>query len=294
MKPLPTLLFCASALLSSSFPAQAGEGVFGRTYTTDTIPKGQFEFEQGVRSRSGRAFGTYQAFDFITELEYGITDNLQAALYFNTGHIHAKGSPDDDDVNGVTGFSRNKLMVENVAVEFVYRVLSPYKDGIGLAFYFEPEFRFNDQHNGLAFDHSFGFEYRAILQKNFFDDRLIVAYNLGFETEWIRFKGEKDFAGELDWNNELGVSYRFVDNFYFGWEFRNHNEYGDFKVHEHSLYWTGPTIHYGGKKFWATLGALYQVAGNPGHDEDGNYIGGSRFLRSHELWEVSLKIGIPF
>ena len=288
-----------ASLAAQAAPARAGEGLFSRAYTTDTTPGGHWELEQAVRNRTGRASGSYSAFDGITEAEYGVTDALQMALYFKTGYIDAHHAPDDDDPLGDTGagggFSRQKGFVQGVSAEFIYRILSPIKDPIGLAFYMEPEFDFTDLHNGLAYRGTFESEYRIIVQKNARDDRWVTAANLGIETEFIRFAGESSWAGELDWNNELGSTYRFFPNWFFGLEARNHNELGDFVHHEHSVYWAGPAAHYGGPHWWGTLGVLRQVYGDPsGTDANGTFIGDHLFLRSHEKWEITSKVGFPF
>lgn len=289
------LLSAAMAGAALTGTAWAGEGLFSRLYTTDTVPAGHFEMEQLVRDRSGRASGDFSAYDFKSEFEYGVTDDLQAAFYFNTGHVDAKNAPDDDDPMGATGFTRNNWFVQSVSAEFLYRAMSPYTDGIGLAFALEPEFAFHDLHNGLEYQNTFGIEFRTILQKNFLDDRLVIAYNLVLEMEAIRFKGDLTYASELDWNNELGISYRFAPGWFAGVEVRNHNEYGDFNYREHSVYWAGPVLHYGGEKFWATLGLMEQFYGSPsGVDANGTFIGNGEFLRSHEQHEITLKVGFPF
>ncbi|MBV8971264.1 MAG: hypothetical protein JO290_03120, partial [Sphingomonadaceae bacterium] len=264
---------------------------------TDLTPAGTFEFEQLVRDRDGRAFGHYDAQDFRTELEYGVTDNFQAALYVNTNRMNASGAPDDDDPNGATGFTRHNFTLQSVSTEFIYRAISPYKskNGWGLAFYLEPAYDFHDLHNGLTYaGGTFELEGRVIVQKNFLQDRLVAVYNLTLEGESIRFSGRPDRNSELDWNNEIGVSYRVAPNWFVGGEFRNHNEYGNFDTHEHSVFWAGPVVHYGGRRAWVTLGWLRQFAGNPGYDDDGRNIGGNLFLRSHELNEITFKVGIPF
>ncbi len=282
--------FCVTAL-----PAFAGEGLFSRVYTTETVPAGHWELEELVRDREGRAFGSYNAMDFKTEAEYGVTDNFQVALYLNSGTQNAHQSPDDDDPNGATGFSRKNLYFQSVSTEFIYRILSPVKDKIGLAFYLEPEVDFYDLHNGLKYGGSYELEFRVLVQKNFLEDQVIVAFNLGLEAETIRFKGDTDRNSELDWNNEIGVTYRVAPNWYAGLEGRNHNEYGNFKVHEHSVFWVGPAVHYANQKVWMTLGVLRQVYGTPsGVDENGTFIGDDLFLRSHEKWEITYKIGFPF
>jgi len=288
-------LLISLIFLFSTASAHAGEGFFARTYTTDTTPAHHFELEQLVRNRTGRAFGSYSAFDFKSEFEYGITDDFQAALYLNFGAMNAKGAPDDDDPNGATGFSRNMLFFQGISTEFVYRVLSPYSDPIGLAFYMEPEVSFHDLHNGLEYDWTIANEYKIIVQKNFFDDQLILALNTSAEIEFIRFKGDQEWQSELDWNNDFGATYRFIPNWYAGLELHNHNELGNFVTHEHSVLWIGPSLHYGGSKMWGTLSAMKQVYGSPnGTDENGTFIGDSLFLRSHENWEFTAKVGFPF
>jgi hypothetical protein len=277
-------------------PAWAGESLFSRAYTTETVPADHFEIEQTIRNRSGRSFGKYTAFDFKSEFEYGITDKLQGAFYLNTGYLNASGAPDDNDPNGSTGFSRSGFFLTSIALEFIYRAMSPISDPIGLAFYLEPEVDLHDFHNGLKEYHSFANEFRVLLQKNLFDDQLILVYNLVFEIEYFRY-GDRDtpFIGEFDWNNELGVSYRFAPGWYGGLELRNHNELGNFFSHDHSVFWAGPALHYATTNLWATLGVLYQVGGNPnGFDSSGSFLGDGAFLHSHERWETTLKLGIPF
>lgn len=275
--------------------SQAGEGLFSRVYTVETVPAGHWEIEELVRDRDGRSMGSYSAFDFKTEAEYGITDNLQVAFYFNSGTMNARNAPDDDDPNGATGFTRHNAYVQSISTEFIYRVLSPVKDGIGLAFYLEPELDFYDLHDGQKYNGSAELEFRILLQKNFLNDQLILACNIIAEAESIRFKGDSERNSELDFNNEIGLSYRFAPNWYGGIEARNHNEIGNFHHHEHSIYWAGPALHYGGQRFWATFGVLRQVYGDPnGVDENGTPLGDHLFLRSHEKWEYTLKVGVPF
>jgi hypothetical protein len=280
--------------------AFAGESLFSRTYTTETVPAGHYELEQTVRNRYKRSFGSYSAWDFRSEFEYGFTDNFQGAVYLNTEQLNASGAPDDNDFQGSTGIDRNSFHLTSISLEFIYRVLSPVSDPIGLAFYWEPEWQFYDIHNG---DQQFGSsanEFRVLIQKNFLDDTLILSYNMVLELEYFRYssgatQSDTPYLGELDWNHELGISYRVTDNWYAGWEFRNHNEVGNFWSHDHSVYWTGPVVHYGSQRFWATLGTMREVYGVPsGNDDKGSYMGKNLFLHSHELWETTLKFALAF
>jgi hypothetical protein len=298
--PMKALL--CFAVLCLSLSAHAGESLFGRAYTTETVPMGHFELEQAVRNRTQRAFGTYSATDFKSEFEYGVTDNFQVAFYVNTELLNANNAPDDNDVPegdqpGGLGFSRHSFFVQSLSTEFIYRILSPVADPIGLALYYEPEWDFYDMHNGRMENGSLENEFRLLLQKDLLGDRLILVYNLVLELEYFRYgPKETHFMGELDWNNEIGATYRFASNWYAGLEARNHNELGNFWSHDHSVYWAGPVVHYGSANLWATLSVMKQVYGCPsGLDEAGSDQGPSGyFLHSHEMWESTLKVGLPF
>lgn len=279
----------------------AGEGLFSRAYTTETVPQGHYEWEQTIRNRSERAYGEYSAFDFKTEYEYGLMDNFQIAFYLNTELLNAEHAPDDNDVThgGDTpdGFTRNSFFLQSVAMEFIYRLTSPVSSPLGIALYYEPQIDFYDMHNGMKEDGALENEFRVLFQKNFMDDQLILVYNLVFELEYFRYGGrDQAFMGELDWNNEIGATYRVASNWYAGLEARNHNELGNFWSHDHSVYWVGPAVHYAKSNYWATLGSLIEVYGVPsGPDENGSDQGPKGlFLHSHERFETTLKVGFPF
>jgi hypothetical protein len=299
MNSIRKTLLLPLLILTFSSSVWAGESLFSRAYTTETVPGGHFELEQAIRNRWHRAQGDYNAVDLISEFEYGVTDAFQLAFYVDTGYLHAKNTTDDNDPAIMNGglLSRDGFALQSLSAEFLYRFISPVGHPLGVALSLEPEIFFVDLHNGHQENGSFGNELRLILQKNMLEDQLILAYNVVLEAEYFRY-GNMDTAyqGELDWNNELGASYRLTSNWYGGLEFRNHNEVGNFWHHDHSVFWAGPVIHYGGERFWATLGALYQISGVPhGTDDDGTVEGdSSHFLHSHELWETTLKVSWAF
>jgi hypothetical protein len=293
------LSFCTSI-------AQAHESLFAWTLTTDLTPKGHGEFEQWFTARWEKEHGSYHVFDFREELEYGVTDNFQIALYLNHHYVYANDDvPAEDparpgkrlpgvyetggeDVHADHDPSKpfDSYHFESVSFEAVYRLLSPYKDPLGLALYSETSV--GDQETEL--------EWKLLLQKNWLEDRLVWALNVNYELE---FEKEEDDAweriGVFEWFT--GLSYRFVRNWYAGVEFWNHHEFADATVHEHSAYFIGPTIHYGGERWWASLGFLHQLPlgqafseANKEFADDGNYI----FGEEHEKYYVRLKVGINF
>ncbi len=284
----------ATLFTLGALPAVADESPFGYTYTTDSLPQGKWEFEQWNTLRSGKARGTYTSLDFKSEIELGITNDFSAALYLKSSYLHLDNVYDPENVeNNLPDGSR--FAINGTSLELKYRVLSPYKDPLGLSLYFEPELGVRDQQTGQDVIER-AFEAKLILQKNFFDDLMINAMNIMFEPEW-EIAGE-EHARELWFELMLASSYRIYPNWTVGLELRNHREYPDmdFGKQEHSAWFLGPSVHYGVEKWWATFTVLPQLAGSPqvlGTDADGNVISDStRHLGQHEKLEVRLKIGI--
>ena len=93
--PYISLLF-ALFILGVAAPALAGESPFGYVYTTDTHPQGVRELEQWITRHHGQARGDFDLWQGRTEIEYGITDRLQSALYLNYNSVSAfRNRPDD-------------------------------------------------------------------------------------------------------------------------------------------------------------------------------------------------------
>jgi hypothetical protein len=189
---------------------------------------------------------------------------------------------------------------DGFSVEAMYRVLSPYIDPIGLAFYIEPEL-------GL---YESGFENRVILQKNFFDDTLVLAMNA-----WVEFDYEQSSnlvtAGSDDvpdgsWSQntyaeiDLGASYRFAPHWSFGIEFRNHNEFRSWTLstaaQDHTAFFLGPNIHYAAEHWFFTLSALRQLhAIGFTDDQRAEILNGMLYGDEHTDWDgIRLKVGFPF
>lgn len=299
------LTFAAAVLFAVS-SAHAHEAIFSWTYTTDLTPKGHGEFEQWVTTRWEKEHGSYSVVDFREEFEYGVTNNFQLAIYLNHHYVHANDDvPAEDparpgnrlpgayetggeDVHAGHNPARtfDSYHFESVSLEGIYRLLSPYKDPLGLALYFEPSV--GDQETEL--------EWKILLQKNWLEDRLVWALNVNYELEFEREDGggyERD--GMFEWFT--GLSYRFVRNWSAGLEFWNHHEFADATVHEHSAYFTGPTIHYGGERWWTSLGFLHQLPVGQAFSHDNKEFAahdGYIFGDEHEKYYVRLKVGFNF
>src|SRR5438132_5205716 len=73
-------LLCGLALILFSQPCFAGARHFGYLYEAPTTPPGIFELENYATERFGES--GFDQSDFRHELEFGITDRLQASIYF--------------------------------------------------------------------------------------------------------------------------------------------------------------------------------------------------------------------
>ena len=199
--------------------AQAGESPFGFIYTTDTQPKGTYEVEQWATLRKGKQQGSYDLWQHRTEFEYGVTNDFQASIYLNNYAVNANRS---DGAGNTTGpyvpenidqsrRYRSGSRHDSTSLEFIYRLWSPYSDPLGVALYYEPTFGPQSREH----------EVKLLLQKNFLDDRLIVAANIVASAEWKKRTGDPaltpaddGFFTRTERNSEvnywLGVSYRFA------------------------------------------------------------------------------------
>jgi hypothetical protein len=293
-------VMCLIVILSAARFAFAGEQLFGFSYPTDTLPKGKWEFEQSYIGKIGKVRGSYINSLFRTELEYGVTDNFQTAIYLNTRHVHAsKNNRDEttggenvpDDANPDNPY--NEYTFDSVAFESIYRLLSPYKDPIGLAIYLEPAFGVNE----------YELEPKILLQKNFLEDKLVTVINIAWEFEWAREKEsdgtfDPEWEHEMVWTNTAGVSYQVANNWWTGVEFKNANKFGQFRLRgmENNAYFLGPNVHYGNPNFWATGAVLFQLplARGLSDDQRDEIAHGKLFGHEFEAIEVSVKCGFPF
>ncbi len=290
----------------ASFSVKAGESPFGFIYTTDLLPQGKWEFEQRINTQHGQANGSFNSALFRSEIEYGVTDDFQTALYLNYDYVKAK----NNDTSGKTTAeaippshnpdkSYSDWQYRSTAVELIYRVMSPYKDAFGLALYFEPYYGKNIRE----------YEGRIILQKNFLDDTLILSSNIVAEYEKERFSTvygsqPEDEDSAAAWSKMLkfdvfaGASYRFVKNWFGGFEYRLHNDFDGHRLVSKNrtqlAHFAGPTIHYGGQKHFWTLATMFQIKGKGLNADERMNIKNNKIYGDHTNLEMRLTYGYFF
>lgn len=270
----------AGALLTAT-PAFADEALFGYLYGTETLPKGTFEFEQWATANYKQSQGSYLALPMRSELEYGFTDNFQASLYLNYSYLQANRNNVFGETSG-PGVPENaapdspyrRLRFDGASAEFIYRLLSPYKDPFGFALYLEPAW--GSQESEL--------EAKLLFQKNFIDDKLVLVANVIGEWEREKQTGNPNLPPddpgssprtekETQFEFALGASYMFAPAWRAGLEYRNVNHYaGAYSFSNSNREWQasylGPNVHYASKNWWVTFTALAQLPAGHGYTEE--------------------------
>ncbi len=270
----------ATAFLLScvALAARADDQPFLTLYTTDIQSEGGREFEQWLKWKSGHHRESFNSFETRSEIEYGITDDLQGSLYLNYDWERSRshfpyGPASTADSVGVSG-------------ELIWRVLNPYFDPFGLGFYIEPTYSAQER----------GLEAKILLQKNFFNDTLRWATNINFEDVWYRDSGRwaKESALEFD----TGLAYNVTPDFSVGVEFDNERGYdglilGGSSSPQTDSYYFGPTIQYIGHPWAITFGAQAQLpwASNPSRAA-GNVVDG--LTAGDEHFRLAMKISTDF
>ena len=277
----------------------AGEGAFGWIYTLDLQPKGTLEFEQRLQRNRAQASGQYDVWLSRTELEYGLTDDLQIAGYINGYSANIDQNYTNPEVCGASptctsGFpvpsshNRNAPFsargIDGYSLEAIYRLTTPVISPVGVGFYIEPTV--GKLKNEL--------EARLLLQSNFLDDRLIVASNIVFANEQLKYLDQGNVPESM-LDVLFGFSYRFAPKWFAGMEARWHNDFARYNLKDQTqraLFW-GPNVHYAEKDWWFTAAMRYQPRGGTCYGNGTGECSDGRVWDSHTRNELMLKVGFP-
>lgn len=229
----PTLFAVATAIATfAAGSAEGSERKFAFNYEVTTAPKGTVELENWVTwKHSDNSAGKVDRFDFRHELEFGITDHFQAAVYL------ANWTYDHRD-------PEQKARYQNSGVELIYNFTNPTTDILGTAVYLE----------AVAGDENLEIEGKILLQKNF--GPLVLAYNAVLEAEWEGHKLEER-TGEF--SQTLGLSYELTRNLAVGGELLHEVEFPDWGKAEDGRVWVGPNVAFRSGRAYAVLAGLFQT-----------------------------------
>ncbi len=249
--------------------ADADERYFTYSYDAGVLPQGQLEFEQWVTPEFGRKGGDFARWNFREELEYGLTDNLQTALYLNFRSTRTTGFEGEED--------SSETEFKGISSEWIYQLSNPNLQPVGLALYGE--------YTTDGIDHEL--EGKVIVSKNI--DNWVFASNAIYEAEWEKEDGESEEEAVLEFT--AGASYKVTPQWSVGVEARNKRAFPDgldLNGEEYSIWSVGPNLHYGAPSWWATLTVLPQVYGN------GDGASGNIQAVHEERAEARLLVGVLF
>jgi hypothetical protein len=300
---MKTLAFATLASITLSTTAFADENLFGYIKGAETLPEGTWEFDQTLTHRSDKGVGSYSAWDSKSEIEYGVSDKFTAAGYLKMQSVKASGIVVDAYMPGAVDSS---LQPSGLEAEFKYNFLSPAKDDFGLAGIFAVSYDWKDKHSGLDKD-QYSAEAMLAAQKYFLEGQMIWAANAGLEATYAHRAGlsaarlatlpaayewPTDPEMEIELSAGTGLTYRFAPNWFIGAETLYQTEFETEVGTERWSVFAGPTLHYGGEKFWATLTWFNQLKG--GGEKFAAQDDSNLHLIEKTKDEIRLKVGIDF
>ncbi len=214
--------------------AHANERLFTFTYEATTMPKGEWEYEQWVTWKTAKEKDRdFDRFEFRHELEHGITDRFQLALYLSDWRYEESPKTRGGDWR-------------DFAVEGIYNLTHPVTDPVGLALYGEIQLG----------DEKLELEGKLIAQKSI--GRVVIAYNATLEAEWEEHHFVED-NGTIE--QTLGISYQFSPRFTVGAELLNELNMPDWAgIRGKGILYLGPNASYRARTWWATLTPMFQVS----------------------------------
>ena len=207
---------------------------FAYVYETSTSPPGGIDIEQWVTWRTHtRDDPDFDQVDLRHELEFGITERLQVAIYVA-------------DWNYVDGETVDRgFFYSDSALELIYNLTNPVIDPLGLSIY--QEYKMGDR--------LFEWESKLIAQKNF--GPLILAYNATLEAVW---EGDDLAEREGELVQALGVSYEFSPRVSTGLEVLHETVFPEWRGRESATnLFVGPNVSLRTGSVFLTVTALAQA-----------------------------------
>jgi hypothetical protein len=285
-------------IMMSAWRAHADENLLGYTRSAETLPAGAAEMYQTFTHRADKGAGTYRALDSSTEFEYGITDRL-------TGTVGLKAQAIDTEDLLIDAYipkdERYGLRVSGVEALLKYNFLKPALDPLGLSATFGFEHSWLDPHSGQDKD-TYSFETGLQAQKFFREDQLVWLTNVAIEATIAKRAGIDDLPPGFEWPTEeemeieftgaTGLSYRFARNWFVGGEVLYQIERETEVGIERWSVQAGPSLHYGGRRWWATLTWLPQWVG--GGERFAAQDDGNLHLIEKTKQEGRLRVGYNF
>jgi hypothetical protein len=251
------------------YSADAQDRYFAQTYTSNILPKGNFDIELWHTSRFGHSNEFFHAMDQRMEYEVGLGKNVQTSLYLNRYQKSIS-----DNTGKIIHYS--EMGVSN---EWKWKLTQPASH-TGVALYGEL---------GVKGD-EFELETKLILDK--WIGKNLFAFNAVYEMEEEaeRANGKTEYGlSETPVEFDFGYMRNVSANLGIGIEFRNNNAIvkGNW---QNSVLFAGPTINYRSDRWFIIanylpqLGNLHKTIAYPD----------TKVLDDHEKAEARILLGFSF
>lgn len=246
--------------LAACHGARADEPMFGYVNTTDLLPKGKRQVEQWATLRRADG-GGYSLFESRTEFDYGFDNHIQLTAYLNASHLEAETGRGPSAAADIT-----RSRIDGATGEVIWRIWSPYLQPAGMAVLIDATTGRDPVVMGV----------KLIGQKNFRDDTVVLAANLRVDLGQ-RLDAPSGGPREVTpVELGLGASYRFRPNWSAALEVRGRRRYaGSFLGggrREFAALYAGPSLHYGGRRWFMTGSLLRRLSARSGDPRSGSLV----------------------
>jgi hypothetical protein len=285
-------------LLALPQPVLAGEHLLGYVRAAEPLPDGAQELYFFTTLRNDKGSGSYSATDFKAEYEFGVTDRFTGGVALQGLSIDTEGLLIDGYLPGEKQFGPRFSGIE---LEAMYNFLQPALAPVGLSIAFGLDYSTLDPHSGQDKD-TLSFETGLLLQRYFHDGQGALFANLGLEATYADRAPIANLPDGFDWPTEpemeleptlgVGVSYRFARGWSAGAEALYETEFETEVGQERWSWFAGPSLHYGGQRWWATLTYFDQIQG--GGEAYADQPDTSLHLIEKTEYEVRLKLAFNF
>lgn len=240
--------------------SKADRRYFARSYTSYTIPAKALELEIWNTGKIEKDSGYFYRWQPRVEIEYGVTDKLTSAIYFNFDETRTQNN----------SYRSKSFSFSSVSFEMRYRLFEIGEYLIDPAIYGEIYYGGD----------KIKYEPKVFLSKRI--NEFIGVLNLVSEIE----KSIPNSTNESKFEITGGIAYEFNSSAALGVEFRLHQNYKEiYEAKKNQAFFVGPTVNFQTEKFYLTINFLAQINGTLNGNRNLDLIG-------HEKYEVRTILGI--
>ena len=201
-------------------------------YDTRTMTAGEVEYEQWTTWKTDKGSDSqYEEVRFRHEIEWGVTDQFQMAIYFADWRYKKTSE-------------QTKTYFHDVAVEAILQLQAPNPDDVGIALY--GEIKYGDDFVEL--------EGKLLFEMEL--DQVNLLYNFTLEAEWEGDSLDED-KGVVE--NAFAITYQPDPTITYGVQALWEIEFPSWKEQGEDVVYVGPSIAWQSAGWWVSISPMFQV-----------------------------------